>query len=128
MIALGATALFLLPARAHAAVPSIQLFNNTTQSVDVINGAGRLLDVLPPGGRKIFAYRNTLLIRTADGRVLHYNCVPVPRDYGKGGFLSITYNAQLNPNLSISLIPPLANPPALDAVRQPPGFPLRPNS
>ena len=66
-------------------------------------------------------------MRTAEGQVLSYPVVPVPREYGRGGLLSLTFNAQLNSDLTISLLPPLTQPPALDAVRQPPGFPLRPN-
>jgi hypothetical protein len=113
--------------------PKIFLYNNSGRSVEVqFTNEPSESRVLPPGETLSFSsdrlFDASFLIRES-GMAHHYS---VPTDYPSmwlhPWLPASRLRGQLEPDLSIYLVPQGAKPPQSSFPEQPAGFPLRPNA
>jgi hypothetical protein len=119
--------LLLAALRADAAmIYDIKLYNGSGQSVELVEKTrGRKLAVIPAGGSKTFAYGGGVFLRVS-GRQISYLRADPPPEYISAGLFSVSFKAQLAPNLRIYLLSPTTIPTLL-LPPQPNGFPLLPS-
>ncbi len=101
----------------------VDLFNNIGRPIQLLDArTGSVWTAISPGESKGVMYWEGVTLRVS-GRSLHFSRVDPPKEYTRGLF-SVTFKAQLNPDLRIYLLPPNSQPPVTHTPPQPRGFPL----
>ncbi len=121
-VALLSVSFFAASANA-AMIFDIKLCNATGSLVELVDGHGRTWRQIEPGQTKAFSYYGGVSLRCG-GRRLSYARVIPPSDYISAGLFSVSFKAQLAPDLRIYLLPPSASQPTSHLPSQPKGFPL----
>jgi hypothetical protein len=112
-----------------AMIYDVNLYNASGRSVDLMymktGGKWTKWATIPPGHSKTFSYYGGVALRDS-ARLLSYSRVDPPGDYISAGLFSVSFKAQLTPDLRIYLLPPSASFPWAHLPSQPKGFPLAP--
>jgi hypothetical protein len=129
LLRLNLIACFLISASASSqavVIYAIDLHNASGRPVELINEkTGGSWATIAPGRSKSFMYFGGITLRCA-GRQLHYTRVDPPKDYISTGLFSVSFKAQLAPDLRIYLLPVSARVPVAHLPSQPKDFPLLP--
>jgi len=105
---------------------SMDLYNNSGYAVDLIDTRTRSAwTTIANRSRKKFVYWEGAVIRVSN-RNLRFARVDPPNEYIATGLFSVSFKAQLNPDLRIYLLPVGTHVPARQIPPQPKGFPLTP--
>ena len=127
----GLIACFLIFASASSqaiVTYAINLQNASGQPVQLISEkTGASCATIASGRSKSFMYWEGVTLRCA-GRQLHYMRVDPPKDHISTGLFSVSFKAQLAPDLRIYLLPVSARVPVAHFPSQPKGFPLSPTT
>ncbi len=104
----------------------IDLYNNTNLPVELVDvRTHSSWATIEPGRSKRFIYWEGVTLRIGE-KTVHFNRVDPPKVYMTGLF-SITFSAQLNPDMKIYALLPGTQRPVKGIRLQPRGFPLSPS-
>lgn len=106
-------------------VYSINLCNNTRYEIEIVSpNTGAVWARIQPKSSTTFAYYSGLTVRFV-GEQLHFDRVDPPKQYIAAGIFSVSFKAQLNPDLRIYLLSSSTRMPSAQIPPQPKGFPLK---
>jgi hypothetical protein len=109
-----------------AVIYDIDLYNATGHSIRLVDEkTGAAWASIEAGHSKKFAYYGGVTLQQSAQR-LYFRRVDPPRNYISPGIFSVSFKAQLDPDLKIYLLPPSSRNPVSHIPSQPKGFPLSP--